>query len=106
MWNLDEPQRGLRDCPRCRFSMEYLQSSSALRRQEGYILDRTPDPDPYLYSKSSAIFALCSEMWHSLITPLFGKLISDRRNRKYQEIVRLFPNALICTHCAHLIKQR
>lgn len=107
MLDLDKRQSGLRECPECRFSMEYLRSSAALNRQEGYVLDRTPEPDGYEYSaRSSALISLIGFLWNSTIAPLFAKLRSDRRNRKYQEIVRLFPNSLICTHCEHIIKQR
>ena len=106
MLNLDGTQRGLRECPQCRFSMEYLRSSPALDRQAGYVLDNAPEPEPYGYSNSSALIALLSALWHSTVAPLFGKWHSDRRNRKYQEILRIFPDTLICTHCDHIIKQR
>ncbi|MCW3096623.1 MAG: hypothetical protein JWL77_2241 [Chthonomonadaceae bacterium] len=107
MLNLDEQPRGLRDCPRCKFSMEYLRNSAALNRQEGYVLDRSPEPDPYEYSSNSSfLISGISFLWHSTVAPLFAKLRSDRRNRKYQEIVRIFPHTLICTHCEHIIKQR
>jgi hypothetical protein len=87
--------------------MEYLRNSSALNRQEGYVLDRTPEPDGYAYhSNSSLLISGIGFLWNSTVAPLFAKLRSDRRNRKYQEIVRIFPNTLICTHCAHIIKQR
>lgn len=42
----------------------------------------------------------------NFVGPFFSKLQGDRRNRKYQEILRIFPNTLICTHCEHIIKQR
>ena len=87
--------------------MEYLRTSAALNRQEGYVLDRSPEPDGYEYSsKSSALISVIGFPWNSTVAPLFAKSRSDRRNRKYQAIVRIFPNSIICTHCDHIIKQR
>ena len=107
MLDLDDKRPGLRDCPQCRFSMEYLRNSPVLNRQAGYVLDRTPEPDGYVcYSRSSLVISGIGFLWNSTIAPLFAKLRSDRLNRKYREILRLFPNSLVCTHCEHIIKQR
>ena len=107
MNNADGTPRGGRECPKCMFSMEYLRNSVVLDREEGYVLDRAPEPDLFdVNYRTSLLIMGLSYVWHSTIGALIAKVVGDRRRRKYQEILRLYPHTIICTHCEHIIKQR
>ncbi|MCW3095534.1 MAG: hypothetical protein JWL77_1152 [Chthonomonadaceae bacterium] len=99
--------RGGRDCPQCMFSMIYLRKSAVLNRDEGYLLDYgvgfDPDDNPF----SSVLIGSPSRyLWRHFVGPLLSRTVGNFRSRRYREILRIFPNTLICTHCSHLIKQR
>ncbi len=107
MNNADGTPRGGRECPKCMFSMEYLRDSPVLNREEGYVMDGGVGFDPDDNPITSGLFGSPYRfVLRNIIEPFFSKVRGDRRNRKYQEILRLFPNSLICTHCEFVIKQR
>ena len=106
MRNSDGSMRGGRECPKCRFSMEYLRDSALLDREFGYELDNGTGWSP----NDSPLFAFLigspsRYLWRNVIGPLISKFIGDRANNKYQRILKAFPNALVCTHCEYIIKQ-
>lgn len=105
--NADGTIRGGRDCPKCMFSMEYLRNSAVLKQDSGYILDSgvgfDADDNPIT---SALIGSPIRYLWRHFVEPILSKIVGNRRKRKYQEVLRLYPNTLICTHCAHIIKQR
>ena len=107
MLNIEGSPRGGRDCPECKYSMVYLRNSAVLNQDDGYIADFgvgfDPDDNPFT---SVLIGSPTRYLWRHFVGPLFGRMLSKRRNRKYQRILQIFPNTLICTHCSHLIKQR
>ena len=43
MYDLDHPEQGVRECPKCRHTMEYLRTYNAVRRNEGYMIDDEKD---------------------------------------------------------------
>ena len=107
MNNMDATPRGGRDCPKCMFSMEYLRKSAVLNRDGGYIMDSRVGFDPDDNPITSALIGSPSRyLWLHFVEPLVSRIVGNRRSRKYREILRLYPNSLICTHCEHIIKQR
>jgi len=99
--------RGGRDCPKCMFSMIPLRNSAVLNQDDGYLTDYGVGFDPDDHPVSSILIGDPRRyIWRHFVEPLLGRMLSKRRNRKYQRVLKIFPNTLICTHCAHLIKQR
>ncbi len=106
MVNSDGTPQETRECPKCHFSMEYLRDSPVLNREEGYVMDNSVGFDPDDNPITSTLIGSPSRfLWRNVIGPFFSKLKGDRQNRSYQEILRLYPNTLICTHCEHIVKQ-
>ena len=106
-YDLDHPQRGVRECPRCRFTMEYLRNSRLLDSDEGYILDRGVWWDPDDHAATSFLFGdLRRYLWRHFIHPLTSRFFGNIRNRRYQKILRQYPESLICTHCGHVLKRK
>jgi hypothetical protein len=107
MYDMDRAPRGGRDCPKCMFSMEYLRNSAYLNRDLGYNTDYgvgfEPDDNPF----TSALLGSPSRyLWRHFVEPLLSRAVGNYRNRKCREVLRLYPNTLICTHCRHMIKRR
>ena len=106
-YDFDQPQRGVRECPKCRFTMEYLRHSSLLDRRSGYMLDSSAgwDPDDHGFT-ASLVGSLIRFFWRQVIEPFGSKLIGDFWNRRYRKIARVYPESLICPHCFYILKRK
>jgi hypothetical protein len=107
MYDLDNPYKGVRECPKCRFTMEYLSRSRYLDRDEGYLLDYGVgwDPDDHLVS-SFLIGDLWRWLWRTALQPLLCRFFGNLSNRRYRKILRAYPHTLICPHCRYLLKAK
>jgi len=84
-----------------------LRNAAVLNQDDGYLTDYGVGFDPDDHPISSILIGDPRRyLWRHFVEPLLGRALSKRRNRKYQRILQVFPNTLICTHCAHLIKRR
>src|SRR5438874_1501910 len=99
-YDFDRPQRGVRECPKCKFTMETLRDSSLRDRQAGYLLDYGVrwDPDDNLFTSYLIGWPL-RFFWRHLFEPIGSKLIGAWWNRRYRRILRNYPDTLICPHC-------
>lgn len=105
--NFDDPNSGLRECPHCRFSMEYLRNSALLNTDEGYLLDTGTGWDPDDHVATAYLFgSVWRFLWRHFGEPLLGRAISSFRNRRYRRILQEFPCSQICTHCRYLLKRK
>lgn len=103
----------VQDCPKCKFSLERLSESPVLDQRSGIVLDdgldstggwRWFEPDDNLIT--STLFGSWDRyIWRRLCewVPWLNGRWSSRR---YQKILKEYPNSLICTHCRHLIKRK
>jgi hypothetical protein len=94
---------GYQECPKCRFSMEYLRDSAVLNRDSGYSTSYYWgwwDPDDNIIT--SFLFGNLLRFF----SPLFSRLRGNRENRKFQKILDEFPRSVICTHCEYVIKRK
>jgi hypothetical protein len=106
-YDLDNPQQGIRECPKCRFTMQYLCRSAFLNRNEGYILDRGVgfDPDDHILT-SLLLGSWRRFLWRHFIEPLSYQFFGQWRCRYYRRVARRHPGTLICPHCRYLIRQQ
>jgi hypothetical protein len=106
-YDLDNPGRGVRECPRCKFTMERLRHSRVLDRQEGYLLDTSVGWSPDDHIVTASLFgSVWHFLWRHVLEPLSYKLFGDWRKRRYAHIVRAYPESLICPHCGYLLRRR
>ena len=106
-YDLSNPQRGVRECPKCRFTMEYLRKSAYLSRNEGYILDSGAGWAPDDHVATSFLFGSLSRfLWRHFVEPISYKLFGEWRNRKRRRILEEYPESLICPHCQFILKRK
>ncbi len=106
VYDLDNRQRGLRDCPRCHFPMESLRRNNAQRRNDGYILDTGIgwDPDDHIVT-SFLLGNVRRFLWRHFGEPLVYKFLGRWQQRRYDKIVARFPESLFCPHCGYVLKR-
>lgn len=109
MLDLDKPLRGVRDCPKCHWTMEFLKAFNAQERDEGFLLDYS-DTNIYDHPVTATLFAgergLMEYLRYHVVTPLLSRWLGRWKQRRYARIVRDFPATLICPHCGHLIRRK
>lgn len=107
LYDLQNPGRGTRECPKCRFTMEPLRNSAYLDRNEGYMLDSGTRWDPDDHVATSFLFGSLSRfLWRHFIEPIGGKLVGEWRNRAYRRVLSQYPDSLICPHCRYILKRK
>ena len=105
--DLDNPGRGVRECPRCKFTMEPLRRSRALDRQEGYLLDTSVGWSPDDHIATAYLFgSVWHFLWRHVVEPLSCKLFGDWRRRRCARLLHRYPESLICPHCDYLLRQK
>lgn len=105
-YDFDSGERGVSECPKCKFSMERLRNSSLLDRRSGYLLDTGGwDRDDHIVT-SYLFGSLLRFLWRQVLEPVSYKLFGDWQNRRYRKILRDYPQSLVCTHCHHVIRRK
>ena len=91
-YDFDNVTRGVRECPKCHFTMEHLRHSPFLDANGGYILDKGVRWDPDDHVATSFLFGSLSRFfWRHVGEPVVGQIISSLRNRYYRRILRRHP---------------
>lgn len=105
-YNMDNPNSGVRECPRCHRTMERLRAYNAIDRQEGYLLDDGTDNYQATYIVGGWQAALLHYLYRQIIEPITYMLFGRLKKRRYERIESDFPNSLICLHCRYLWKRK
>lgn len=106
VYDLNNPGAGVRDCPRCRRTMERLKQYNAIQRNEGYLLDDGQDSNGFAFGLFGWGGVVLKVFYRYTLQPLFSKAQGERRQRTYANILAKFPNTLICPHCSHILKRK
>lgn len=106
MYDFDNPGRGVQDCPKCKHTMTFLNRYNAIERNEGYLLDDGRDNNFITYLLWGWMGLLLKFLYRHTLQPLYYQTLGKRRQRRYAEIVRAFPNTLICPHCSHILRRK
>ncbi len=106
-YDLGNPGHGLRECPKCRYTMEPLRKSAFLARNEGYMLDSGVGWDADDHVATSFLFGSLSRfLWRHFVEPISHKLFGEWRNRARQRVLREYPDSLVCPHCHYILKRK
>lgn len=106
MYNLDDTGGGIQDCPKCKHTMNYLRRHNAIQRNEGYLLDDGKENNFITYLLWGWMGVLLKFLYRHTLEPLFFKTVGEQRQRRYDAIVREYPNTLICPHCSHILRKK
>ncbi len=105
MYNLDSDIGYVEDCPKCRHSMQRLAQFNSIRRNEGYIIaDDSSNDDAIIYVRFGWFMLAIRMLVREILVPIMTKLSGDRKQSRYDRILRAFPDSLICTHCRYVIR--
>jgi len=107
VYDLSNTQRGVRDCPHCRHTMERLSSRLSIRTNEGYLLDcGDNETEAIAYHSMGVVGLVMSTLYRHTLLPLVSKLSGELRTRRLERILTSHPESLICRHCSHVIKRK
>ena len=105
VYDLSDTSRGVRDCPKCRHTMARLQSYNSVRRNEGYLQDDGTSNNLVTYVLFGWLGVLLKTVYRYTIQPLFSQAVGNARQNRYNRILKLYPNSLICPYCGHILKR-
>ena len=95
------------DCPKCKHTMERLASYNSIRRNEGYAIDDGQDNgNVFVYFVFGWIGVLIRFLIREALVPMLNKLRGEQKQSKYDAILKVFPNSMICPHCKHLVRTK
>ena len=107
MYDLDNPGRGIRDCPRCQRTMELLKRYNAVRRNEGYAIEEDSPNHSRLMERLFGLSGwLLYQFYRHVAQPFAHKRAGEQRQNRYDRILRDHPYTLICPYCGHLLKRK
>jgi hypothetical protein len=109
VYDLSNTGRGVRDCPRCRHTMERLRSRLSIRRNEGYLLDdREGDGSDAVWHLGLPGLALntLKLFYRYTLQPLTSKLAGEMKERRLGRVLQEYPESLICPHCNNVLKRK
>jgi hypothetical protein len=107
VYDLSNTSRGVRDCPRCRHTMERLRSRLSVSRNEGYLIDDdTGTEDAWTYLTLGWGGVALRFLYRHTLQPLTSKLFGHLKEQRHQRVLRAFPESLICSYCNHLLKRK
>lgn len=106
--DFDNPNRGRRECPRCKFTTEPLRSVRNLNANEGYVLGGAGDDANtfFIWAFFGWTAAALQRLWIEVIVPVSSKSRGEARKSKYDKILKDFPNSQICPNCKHILRLR
>ena len=105
-YDLDDTRPGVRDCPRCKHTMQRLKEYNSIRTNEGYTLDYDNKPDWLTYVMFGWFVYLIKMILKHTIQPLYNQQRGKARQAKFDKIVQRFPNTLICPYCSYIMKRQ
>jgi hypothetical protein len=106
-YDLENANCGIRECPKCRYTMEPLRKSVFLDGNEGYLLDNGIGWDPDDNAATSFLLGSPSRfLWRHFVEPIANKLFGEWRNRKRRRVLKDYPGSLICPHCQYIMKRK
>jgi hypothetical protein len=107
VYDLSNTNRGVRDCPRCRHTMETLRARLHSPRNEGYLLDEGGEGGSaiafWLFGWIGLVLRL---FYRYTLQPLTSKLAGEMKEKRLARVLRDHPNTLICPYCNHLLKRK
>jgi hypothetical protein len=96
---------GVRECPKCRFTMIRLRESNLINRNEGYLLDYG-DQRWFLWALLYGFVDTLIDMFlFYVLTPLGAKALGGLSQKHYRRTLRRYPKCMVCPHCKYLIRE-
>jgi hypothetical protein len=107
VYDLSNTGRGIKDCPRCRHTMERLRSRLHLPRNEGYLLDDEQEATNFVFLRLFGLIGLALRVFYRYtLQPLTSKLVGEIKERKLGRALKEYPESLICPYCNYLLKRK
>ncbi len=105
-YDLDNPEEGVRECPKCRHTMQYLKAYNSVRYNEGYMIDDGRDRTNAVAFWFGTYAALLYRFYRYVAQPFSDKKTGERKQRRLDRILKAYPKSLICLHCHFIWKRR
>jgi len=87
--------------------MQRLARYNSVRRNEGYSLDDgSGNSNVVTYFLFGWIGVAIRFVVREALVPMLAKLAGERKQSRYDAVLKVFPNSQICPHCKHLIRQK
>ena len=107
MYDFDNKTAYVEDCPKCKHTMQRLAEYNSVRRNEGYSLDDGKgDSNAFVYFFFGWIGVLIRLLTREVLVPLMKKAFGEQKQSRYDNILKAYPNSLLCPHCKHLIRRK
>ncbi|MCX6380605.1 MAG: hypothetical protein NT023_14205 [Armatimonadetes bacterium] len=104
MYDLDNPEKGVRECPKCRRTMQYLREYNQIRRNEGYMIDDEKDHSRTIGFWFGWVASMLYLFFRNVVQPFSAKHEGEKRQNRYALLLKRYPESLICLHCGYLWK--
>jgi len=106
MYSLDNDAVSVGDCPKCKHTMQRLSEYNSIRRNEGYSLDDGSGNSTIItYFLFGWIGVAIRFFTREVLVPVMTKIAGERKQSRYDTILKVYPKSVICPHCKHLIRQ-